>query len=87
MSDILQRILVTKQQEVALAKSIAPFSVVEDQALSSILDEDQKPRGFYDAIEHKIAKGYPGVIAEIKQASPSRGILRDPFEPSACPVL
>ena len=83
MSDILQRILVTKQQEVALAKSIAPFSVVEDQALSSILDEDQKPRGFYDAIEHKIAKGYPGVIAEIKQASPSRGILRDPFEPAA----
>jgi indole-3-glycerol phosphate synthase len=82
MSDILQRILETKQREVALAKSVTPFSAVEDQALDSILDTYLKPRGFHQAIEDKITKGYAGVIAEIKQASPSKGILRNPFEPA-----
>jgi indole-3-glycerol phosphate synthase len=81
MSDILHRILQTKQHEVALAKTQAPFAHVEQAALSSIEDPKLKPRGFYQAIEHKIAQGFPGVIAEIKQASPSRGILRSPFDP------
>ena len=81
MSDILHRILQTKQHEVALAKTQAPFAHVEQAALSSIADPLLKPRGFYQAIEHKIAQGFPGVIAEIKQASPSRGILRSPFDP------
>jgi len=81
MSDILHRILQTKQHEVALAKTQAPFAHVEQAALSSITDPLLKPRGFYQAIEHKIAQGFPGVIAEIKQASPSRGILRSPFDP------
>ena len=81
MSDILHRILQTKQHEVALAKTQAPFALVEQAALSSINDPLLKPRGFYQAIEHKIAQGFPGVIAEIKQASPSRGILRSPFDP------
>ena len=81
MSDILHRILQTKQHEVALAKTQAPFADVEQAALSSIADPLLKPRGFYQAIEHKIAQGFPGVIAEIKQASPSRGILRSPFDP------
>jgi indole-3-glycerol phosphate synthase len=82
MSDILQRILETKQHEVAVAKSKLPFLEVENQALDSILDDHLKPRGFYQAIEQKITQGYAGVIAEIKQASPSRGILRSPFEPA-----
>ena len=81
MSDILHRILQTKQHEVALAKTQAPFAHVKQAALSSIEDPVLKPRGFYQAIEHKIAQGFPGVIAEIKQASPSRGILRSPFDP------
>jgi indole-3-glycerol phosphate synthase len=81
MSDILHRILQTKQHEVALAKTQAPFAHVEQAALNSITDPLLKPRGFYQAIEHKIAQGFPGVIAEIKQASPSRGILRSPFDP------
>jgi indole-3-glycerol phosphate synthase len=81
MSDILHRILQTKQQEVALAKEQVPLADLEQAALSSINDSLLKPRGFYQAIEHKITQGFPGVIAEIKQASPSRGILRSPFDP------
>jgi indole-3-glycerol phosphate synthase len=83
MSDILTKILETKYQEVAIAKTHLSFKDVEDQALDSISDERLKPRGFHDAIEEKIRQGYAGVIAEIKQASPSRGILRTPFEPVA----
>jgi len=82
MSDILHRILETKKQEVSFAKSQKPFADVENNALNSMLDELLKPRGFYQAIENKITHGYAGVIAEIKQASPSRGILRSPFHPA-----
>ena len=63
MSDILHRILQTKQHEVALAKAQVPFTHLEQAALSSINDSLLKPRGFYQAIEHKIAQGFPGVIA------------------------
>ena len=82
MSDILHRILETKQQEVSFAKSQKSFVDVEHSALDSILDEKLKPRGFYQAIENKITQGYAGVIAEIKQASPSKGLLRSPFYPA-----
>ena len=82
MSDILHRILETKKQEVSFAKSQKSFVDVEHSALDSILDEQLKPRGFYQAIENKINHGYAGVIAEIKQASPSKGLLRSPFYPA-----
>ena len=82
MSDILRRILETKKQEVSFAKSQKSFVDVEHSALDSILDEQLKPRGFYQAIENKINHGYAGVIAEIKQASPSKGLLRSPFYPA-----
>jgi indole-3-glycerol phosphate synthase len=82
MADILHRILETKQQEVSFAKLQKPFVDVEHCALDSILDEKLKPRGFYQAIENKITEGYAGVIAEIKQASPSKGLLRSPFYPA-----
>ena len=82
MSDILHRILQTKIGEVALAKSIVSPSRVEGLALASMSDPILKPRGFKASIEHQIAQGHAGVIAEIKQASPSRGILRDPFYPA-----
>jgi indole-3-glycerol phosphate synthase len=82
MSDILHRILETKKEEVILSKSQIPFLEVEHLALESIHHELLKPRGFHAAIEDKISNGYAGVIAEIKQASPSRGILRSPFYPA-----
>lgn len=81
MSDILQRILATKHHELTQAKAQISFSAVESLALESLQDTLLKPRGFYQAIENKIQAGSAGVIAEIKQASPSRGILRAPFDP------
>ena len=82
MSDILQSILNTKALEVQTAKAKISFHNIEDLALDSVLNEQLKPRGFHASIEEKIRQGYAGVIAEIKQASPSRGILRTPFLPA-----
>src|SRR6185503_1829164 len=55
-----------------------PFAEVEAAARAA-----PAPRGFERAIRQRIAAGAPAVIAEIKRASPSRGILRDPFDPYA----
>lgn len=82
MSDILKKILATKQEEVSLAKSTTSLTAQEALAKESLSNELLKPRGFYRNIESKIAQGNSGVISEIKKASPSRGILRDPFVPS-----
>ena len=81
MSDILKRILVTKRHEVTAAKKVISQSTLEILAKESLTDQAAKPRGFFQAIEQQIALGKSGVIAEIKQASPSRGILRTPFFP------
>ena len=82
MSDILHRILATKKEEVQLAKASVSQSTLEELAQASLTDANLKTRGFIHAIEQKIALGQAGVIAEIKQASPSRGILRNPFYPN-----
>lgn len=76
--DILTRIITTKAEEVIAAQLARPFGQVDAQARSS-----DAPRGFEQAIRRRIATGAPAVIAEIKRASPSRGILRDPFDPRA----
>ena len=77
MSDILNKIIATKHQEVAAAKAAKPFSVVEAEALAQ-----PAPRDFVGAIRQKIANGQPAVIAEIKKASPSKGIIRPDFQPA-----
>ena len=82
MSDILHRILATKKEEVQLAKTKISQTSLEDLAQASLADTTLKTRGFANAIEEKITQGQAGVIAEIKQASPSRGILRTPFYPN-----
>lgn len=82
MSDILNKILATKHIEVADAKKKISLSTQELLAQETLTHPTQKPRGFYRSIESKIAAGASGVISEIKKASPSRGILRDPFIPS-----
>lgn len=82
MSDILHQILATKQEEVKLAKASISQSALEELAQASLSDDTLKTRGFINAIEQKITLGQAGVIAEIKQASPSRGILRNPFYPN-----
>ena len=82
MSDILERIIATKRTEVAHGLSTIPMNALRDQVESQRQDSLLKPRGFLAAIEHKLANGKAGIIAEIKKASPSKGVLRANFEPA-----
>ncbi|MCX7897702.1 MAG: indole-3-glycerol phosphate synthase TrpC [Rhodocyclaceae bacterium] len=77
MSDILARILAAKREEVAAAKAIEPLS-----ALRAAAEECAPPRDFLGAMRSRIALGKPAVIAEIKKASPSKGVIRPDFRPS-----
>ncbi len=78
MSDILQKILEVKQAEVARAVAKKPYSEVRAEA-----EAMPQPRDFVGAVRAKIAAGKPAVIAEIKKASPSRGVIRESFDPAA----
>jgi indole-3-glycerol phosphate synthase len=77
MSDILNKILATKQVEVADAQAQKPLPQVHEEALAAA-----PTRNFVDAIRSKIAVGKPAVIAEIKKASPSKGVIRSDFRPT-----
>jgi indole-3-glycerol phosphate synthase len=82
MSDILEKIVATKKIEIAnISKQ---FSLVNqrDLALENNQSPALKPRGFINSIHQKIASGQAGVITEIKKASPSKGILRENFNPA-----
>lgn len=76
--DILQKILARKAQEVAERRARTPQSALEDAITAA-----SAPRGFVAALERKITAGQAGVIAEIKKASPSKGVLRADFDPPA----
>jgi len=78
MSDILQRILATKADEVAAARRARPESEVLAAARAA-----GPIRDFTAALRAKIAAGRSAVIAEIKKASPSKGVLRPIFDPPA----
>jgi indole-3-glycerol phosphate synthase len=77
MSDILDKIVAVKQQEIAAAQKRKPLDVVRADAESRVLTRD-----FVGAIRAKIAAGKPAVIAEVKKASPSKGVLREDFIPA-----
>jgi len=78
VSDILDRIGAYKRREIAKAKSIRSFAEVRRAA-----DVASPPRGFADAIRRRIDAGGTALIAEIKKASPSRGLIRADFDPPA----
>lgn len=77
MSDILKKILNTKHAEVAEAMAYKPLILLRNEA-----QEAGKPRDFIGAIRTKIAADQPAVIAEIKKASPSKGVIREDFRPA-----
>ena len=76
MSDILKKICDVKVQEVAAAKRAMPLADMRRDAESRVSTRD-----FVGAIRAKIAKGQAGVIAEVKKASPSKGVIRADFDP------
>lgn len=78
MADVLQKILATKREEVAQASAAIPLAQVKKRALAAGV-----PRDFAAALRARIASDGAAVIAEIKRASPSRGVLREQFDPSA----
>ena len=77
MSDILDKIVAVKHQEVAAARKRISLEAMRADAESRVLTRD-----FVGAIRAKIAAGKPAVIAEIKKASPSKGVLREDFIPA-----
>jgi len=77
MSDILEKIVAVKHQEVAAAQKRKPLEVVRADAESRVLTRD-----FVGAVRSKIASGHAAVIAEVKKASPSKGVLRADFIPA-----
>ncbi|MEO6983854.1 MAG: indole-3-glycerol phosphate synthase TrpC [Paralcaligenes sp.] len=77
MNDILAKILDTKKIEISTARQMRSEADLLREAKSR-----KDVRGFGRAIEEKIAQGKPGIIAEIKKASPSRGVIRKHFVPS-----
>ncbi len=78
MSDILQRIVEVKREEIAAAR---PKRSAAD--LRELAQGQDAPRGFAAAMRAKVARGDAAVIAEIKKASPSKGVLRAQFDPAA----
>ena len=77
MSDILDQIVAVKHQEVAAAQKRKSLAAVREDAHSRVLTRD-----FAGALRAKIAAGRPAVIAEVKKASPSKGVLRADFIPA-----
>ena len=74
--DILKTILAKKADEVARRKSGMSIANLEEIAAGV-----ERPRGFYNAIQNKVSARKPAIIAEIKKASPSQGVIREDFNP------
>ncbi|PJX14196.1 indole-3-glycerol phosphate synthase TrpC [Halomonas sp. 141] len=74
---ILTRILARKDQEVAEREQ-----AVSEQDLLALAGQQSAPRGFIEALNQRIQVGDPAVIAEVKKASPSKGVMREKFHPA-----
>ncbi|MFA5531133.1 MAG: indole-3-glycerol phosphate synthase TrpC [Thiohalomonadaceae bacterium] len=76
--DVLKKILRRKAEEVAERAARVPMAELRERARAA-----DAPRGFADAIRKRVAAGRPAVIAEVKKASPSKGVIRPDFDPAA----
>ncbi len=75
-TDILAHITAYKLEEIAAAKAARPLSQIRDEAIAA-----DAPRGFIKALQNKQAQNKPALIGEIKKASPSKGLIREDFNP------
>jgi indole-3-glycerol phosphate synthase len=78
MADILQKIAAYKREEIAAAKRARPVATLEREAKAA-----DAPRGFATAIARRLAAKDYALVAEIKKRSPSKGLIRDDFDPAA----
>ncbi len=77
MNDILARIIARKIEEVAQRRAAVPLETLQQEAATM-----PPARGFAAALEARVAGGQPAVIAEVKKASPSKGLIREDFDPA-----
>ncbi len=77
MSDILNKILATKQEEISKASAVKSLQQIHEEALAQ-----SDPRDFVGSLVAKDDANFPAVIAEIKKASPSKGVIREDFNPA-----
>ncbi|HEY9397177.1 MAG TPA: indole-3-glycerol phosphate synthase TrpC [Burkholderiales bacterium] len=78
MTDILERILAAKAEEIAAAQRAIPLAKIREQAIAT-----EPPRDFAGTLQKRITAKQSAVIAEIKKASPSKGVIREDFDPAA----
>lgn len=78
MSDVLEEICAYKREHIARKKAVHALEIAEKQAQAA-----SAPRGFARALKARVDAGGYGLIAEIKKASPSRGLIREDFDPTA----